>query len=81
MAPKKAAKAKSGPAAPYEDLAVGALADNINDEFSIEVTEAIRVVLNDSEFEGIERAAPIGISREAGVSTALAGSQAWKQSK
>lgn len=79
MAPKKMAKAKAAAAAAaIAELGepVANLADNINDDFAIKLSNAIETIKGDAEFEDIMSAKPIGISHVAGVAEANAGSQA-----
>ena len=72
---KRAAPVKQEDA--YTELTpAAALVDNINDDFSAAVTEAIELVLGQEEFQDIQNAAPLGIALGAGVQESQAGSKA-----
>ena len=67
VAKRKSGKAAQDAAEAYSELEpVAALVDNVNDDFSVAVAEAIDLILSQEEFQDILTADPIGISRDAG---------------
>ena len=77
VAKRKSGKAAQDAAEAYSELEpVAALVDNVNDDFSVAVAEAIDLILSQEEFQDILTADPIGISRDAGVAETEAGSKA-----